>query len=87
MLRPRHGLRRGTNRDWGVANGVPHGGRASAGDPGHGGYFLATCPRAGLRFLPVDFFTADLHLAHSNLAGLHGFDTVAAHDAAVLAPL
>ncbi|WP_135453511.1 metallophosphoesterase [Mycobacterium sp. DL99] len=35
----------------------------------------------------MDFFTADLHLAHPKLAGLRGFDTVAAHDAAVMAPL
>ncbi len=35
----------------------------------------------------VDFFTADLHLAHPKLAGLRGFDTVAAHDAAVMAEL
>jgi len=35
----------------------------------------------------VDYFTADLHLAHSKLAGERGFDTVAAHDAAVMAPL
>lgn len=35
----------------------------------------------------MDFFTADLHLAHRKLAGLRGFDTVAAHDAAVMAPL
>lgn len=33
------------------------------------------------------YFTADLHLAHPKLAGLRGFDTVAAHDAAVIAPL
>ncbi|WP_280833750.1 metallophosphoesterase [Mycolicibacterium frederiksbergense] len=35
----------------------------------------------------MHFFTADLHLAHPKLAGLRGFDTVAAHDAAVMAPL
>lgn len=35
----------------------------------------------------MDFFTADLHLAHPKLAGLRGFDTVAAHDAAVMAAL
>ncbi|MFT4125439.1 MAG: metallophosphoesterase family protein [Gordonia sp. (in: high G+C Gram-positive bacteria)] len=35
----------------------------------------------------MDFFTADLHLAHPKLAHLRGFDTVAAHDAAVMAPL
>ncbi|MCW1822619.1 serine/threonine protein phosphatase [Mycolicibacterium conceptionense] len=35
----------------------------------------------------MDFFTADLHLAHPKLAGLRGFETVAAHDAAVMAPL
>jgi len=31
----------------------------------------------------VDYFTADLHLAHPRLASLRGFETVAAHDAAV----
>ncbi|WP_236732018.1 metallophosphoesterase family protein [Mycolicibacterium peregrinum] len=35
----------------------------------------------------MDYFTADLHLAHPKLADLRGFDTVAAHDAAVMAPL
>lgn len=35
----------------------------------------------------MHFFTADLHLAHPKLAGLRGFDTVAAHDAAVMAQL
>lgn len=35
----------------------------------------------------MDFFTADLHLAHPKLADLRGFATVAAHDAAVMAPL
>lgn len=35
----------------------------------------------------VDFFTADLHLAHPKLAHLRGFDTVASHDAAVMAAL
>lgn len=35
----------------------------------------------------MDFFTADLHLAHPKLSGLRGFDTVAAHDAAVMAAL
>ena len=35
----------------------------------------------------MDYFTADLHLAHPKLAGQRGFDTVAAHDAAVMAPL
>lgn len=35
----------------------------------------------------VHLFTADLHLAHPKLAGLRGFDTVAAHDAAVMAQL
>ena len=32
-------------------------------------------------------FTADLHLHHSKLAGLRGFDTTGAHDAAVMAEL
>ncbi|RFZ20382.1 UDP-2,3-diacylglucosamine hydrolase [Mycobacterium marinum] len=45
------------------------------------------CPRARVLSPPVDFFTADLHLAHPKLAGLRGFDTVAAHDAAVMAQL
>ncbi|WP_301122430.1 hypothetical protein [Mycolicibacterium fortuitum] len=35
----------------------------------------------------MDYFTADLHLAHPKLASLRGFETVAAHDAAVMAPL
>lgn len=35
----------------------------------------------------MQFFTADLHLAHPKLAGSRGFDTTAAHDAAVMAPL
>lgn len=35
----------------------------------------------------VHFFTADLHLAHPKLAALRGFDTVASHDAAVMAAL
>lgn len=35
----------------------------------------------------MDFFTADLHLAHPKLAHLRGFDTVTSHDAAVMAPL
>ncbi len=40
------------------------------------------------RYRPrVDYFTADLHLAHPKLASLRGFETVAAHDAAVMAPL
>jgi calcineurin-like phosphoesterase family protein len=33
------------------------------------------------------FVTADLHLGHAKLADLRGFTTVAAHDAAVMAPL
>ncbi|HMS76408.1 metallophosphoesterase family protein [Gordonia sp. (in: high G+C Gram-positive bacteria)] len=33
------------------------------------------------------YFTADLHLHHSKLAGLRGFDTTGAHDAAVMAEL
>ncbi|MCB0927117.1 MAG: metallophosphoesterase family protein [Mycobacterium sp.] len=33
------------------------------------------------------YFTADLHLQHPKLAGLRGFNTVAAHDAAVMAEL
>lgn len=33
------------------------------------------------------YFTADLHLAHPKLAGLRGFATVPAHDAAVMAAL
>lgn len=32
-------------------------------------------------------YTSDLHFAHPKLAGLRGFDTVGAHDAAVLEPL
>ncbi|MBD0021418.1 serine/threonine protein phosphatase [Gordonia pseudamarae] len=32
-------------------------------------------------------FTADLHLAHPKLAALRGFDTVAAHDAAIMVAL
>lgn len=35
----------------------------------------------------MHYFTADLHLAHPKLAGLRGFATVAAHDAAAMAPL
>lgn len=35
----------------------------------------------------VDFFVADLHLAHPKLAAMRGFDTVAAHDSAVMASL
>jgi len=35
----------------------------------------------------MHYFTADLHLAHPKLASLRGFDTVAAHDAMVLAPM
>lgn len=35
----------------------------------------------------MEFFTADLHLAHPKLAGLRGFDTVAVHDTAMMAPL
>ena len=33
------------------------------------------------------YFTADLHLAHPKLADLRGFDSVGAHDAAVMAEL
>ena len=33
------------------------------------------------------FFTSDLHIGHSMLAGLRGFDSVAKHDAVVLANL
>jgi len=35
----------------------------------------------------VRYFTADLHLAHPKLADLRGFDSVGAHDAAVMAAL
>lgn len=35
----------------------------------------------------VHYFTADLHLAHPKLAGLRGFGSVAAHDAAVMTEL
>ncbi|WP_124712896.1 metallophosphoesterase [Mycolicibacterium nivoides] len=35
----------------------------------------------------MQYFTADLHLAHPKLAGLRGFGSVAAHDAAVMAAL
>lgn len=35
----------------------------------------------------MHYFTAGLHLAHPKLAQLRGFGTVAAHDAAVMAPL
>lgn len=35
----------------------------------------------------MHYFTADLHLAHPLLAGLRGFDSVGAHDAAVMAAL
>lgn len=35
----------------------------------------------------MDYFTADLHLAHPKLAGQRGFETAAAHDAAVMAAL
>lgn len=35
----------------------------------------------------MDYAVADLHLAHTKLAGLRGFPTAAAHDAAVMAPL
>ncbi|WP_018178027.1 metallophosphoesterase [Jongsikchunia kroppenstedtii] len=35
----------------------------------------------------MQYFTADLHLAHPKLAALRGFDSVDAHDASVMAPL
>lgn len=35
----------------------------------------------------MDYFTSDLHLTHPKLAELRGFDSVAAHDAAVMAHL
>ncbi|AFP42039.1 Metallophosphoesterase [Mycolicibacterium smegmatis MC2 155] len=45
------------------------------------------CPCARVLSPPVEYFTADLHLAHPKLARLRGFDTVASHDAAVMAQL
>ncbi|MFT4088232.1 MAG: metallophosphoesterase [Gordonia sp. (in: high G+C Gram-positive bacteria)] len=35
----------------------------------------------------MDYFTADLHLVHPELADLRGFSSAAEHDAAVLEPL
>lgn len=33
---------------------------------------------------PRTFYTSDLHLGHEKVAALRGFDSVAAHDAAIL---